>query len=29
VIWPWPGGERGVYLRIIASQVTGRRIEIR
>ena len=29
VIWPWPGGEREVYVRIIPSQITGRRIEIR
>ena len=29
VIWPWPGGEREVYVRIIPSQTTGRRIEIR
>ncbi len=29
VLWPWPGGEREVYVRIIPSQVTGRRIEIR
>jgi hypothetical protein len=29
VIWPRPGGEREVYVRIIPSQITGRRIEIR
>ena len=29
VIWPWPGGEREVYVRIITSEITGRRIEIR
>jgi len=29
VVWPWPGGEREVYVRIIPSQVTGRRIELR
>ncbi len=29
VIWPWPGGEREVYVRIVPSQITGRRIEIR
>jgi nitroimidazol reductase NimA-like FMN-containing flavoprotein (pyridoxamine 5'-phosphate oxidase superfamily) len=29
VLWPWPGGEREVYVRIIPSQVTGRRIELR
>ncbi len=28
-VWPWPGGEREVYVRIIPSQITGRRIEIR
>ena len=28
-IWPWPGGDREVYVRIIPSQITGRRIEIR
>ena len=28
-LWPWPGGEREVYVRIIPSQITGRRIEIR
>ena len=27
-VWPWPGGEREVYVRIIPSQITGRRIEI-
>ena len=29
VVWPWAGGEREVYVRIIPSQITGRRIEIR
>ena len=29
VIWPWAGGEREVYVRILPSQITGRRIEIR
>jgi len=29
VVWPWPDGEREVYVRIIPSQVTGRRVEIR
>ena len=29
VVWPWPGGEREVYVRIIPSQITGRRIEVR
>jgi nitroimidazol reductase NimA-like FMN-containing flavoprotein (pyridoxamine 5'-phosphate oxidase superfamily) len=28
-VWPWPGGEREVYVRIVPSQVTGRRIELR
>ena len=28
VVWPWPGGEREVYVRIVPSQITGRRIEI-
>jgi hypothetical protein len=26
-IWPWPGGDRDVYVRIIPDTVTGRRIE--
>ena len=26
-IWPWPGGERDVYVRIIPDTITGRRIE--
>jgi transcriptional regulator with XRE-family HTH domain len=25
-IWPWPGGERDVYVRIMLGQITGRRI---
>ena len=29
VIWPWPGGEREVYVRILPSEITGRRIELR
>jgi transcriptional regulator with XRE-family HTH domain len=29
VVWPWPGGDREVYVRIVPSQITGRRIEIR
>ena len=29
VVWPWAGGEREVYVRILPSQVAGRRIEIR
>jgi len=28
-IWPWPGGERDVYVRIVPDKVTGRRIESR
>ena len=28
-VWPWPGGERDVYVRIIPDAVTGRRIESR
>jgi nitroimidazol reductase NimA-like FMN-containing flavoprotein (pyridoxamine 5'-phosphate oxidase superfamily) len=28
-VWPWPGGEREVYVRIIPTQITGRRIEVR
>ncbi len=27
-IWPWPGGEREVYVRILPREITGRRIEI-
>jgi transcriptional regulator with XRE-family HTH domain len=27
MLWPWAGGEREVYLRILPSQITGRRIE--
>jgi nitroimidazol reductase NimA-like FMN-containing flavoprotein (pyridoxamine 5'-phosphate oxidase superfamily) len=26
-LWPWPGGDRDVYVRIIPDQITGRRIE--
>ena len=29
VVWPWPGGEREVYVRIIPREITGRRIELR
>jgi hypothetical protein len=29
VVWPWAGGTREVYLRILPSRITGRRIEIR
>jgi len=28
-VWPWAGGEREVYVRIIPREVTGRRIELR
>ena len=28
-IWPWPGGDRDVYVRIIPDTITGRRIEVR
>jgi hypothetical protein len=28
-LWPWPGGDRDVYVRIIPDTVTGRRIERR
>jgi hypothetical protein len=28
-VWPWPGGEREVYVRIVAREITGRRIEVR
>jgi transcriptional regulator with XRE-family HTH domain len=28
-LWPWPGDERDVYVRIISDIVTGRRIERR
>jgi nitroimidazol reductase NimA-like FMN-containing flavoprotein (pyridoxamine 5'-phosphate oxidase superfamily)/DNA-binding transcriptional regulator YiaG len=28
-IWPWPGGDRDVYVRIIPDKITGRRIESR
>jgi hypothetical protein len=28
-VWPWAGGEREVYVRIIPSKITGRRIELR
>ena len=26
-IWPWPGGDHDVYVRIIPGKITGRRIE--
>src|SRR5580704_1653456 len=29
VIWPWSGGEREVYVRIVPHEITGRRIELR
>jgi nitroimidazol reductase NimA-like FMN-containing flavoprotein (pyridoxamine 5'-phosphate oxidase superfamily) len=28
-VWPWAGGEREVYVRILPIQITGRRIELR
>ena len=28
-LWPWPGGDRDVYVRIIPDTITGRRIESR
>jgi hypothetical protein len=28
VLWPWPGGEREVYVRIVPREITGRRIEL-
>jgi Pyridoxamine 5'-phosphate oxidase len=28
-IWPWPGGDRDVYVRITVDTITGRRIESR
>jgi transcriptional regulator with XRE-family HTH domain len=28
-VWPWAGGEREVYIRVIPSKITGRRIETR
>ncbi|HEY6315632.1 MAG TPA: pyridoxamine 5'-phosphate oxidase family protein [Streptosporangiaceae bacterium] len=28
-IWPWPGGDRDVYVRIIPGKISGRRIESR
>jgi transcriptional regulator with XRE-family HTH domain len=27
VLWPWPGGDRNVYVRIIPDKITGRRLE--
>ena len=29
VVWPWAGGEREVYVRIVPREITGRRIELR
>jgi transcriptional regulator with XRE-family HTH domain len=26
-LWPWPGGDRDVYVRIVPDTITGRRIE--
>jgi len=28
-LWPWPGGDRDIYVRIIPDTITGRRIEKR
>ena len=28
-IWPWPGGDRDVYVRVIPDKISGRRIESR
>jgi len=28
-VWPWPAGEHEVYVRIIPTEITGRRIEMR
>jgi transcriptional regulator with XRE-family HTH domain len=28
-VWPWPGGEREVYVRLVPREITGRRIELR
>lgn len=28
-LWPWPGGDRDVYVRLIPQVITGRRIESR
>jgi transcriptional regulator with XRE-family HTH domain len=28
-IWPWPGGDRDVYVRIVPDKITGRQIESR
>jgi transcriptional regulator with XRE-family HTH domain len=28
-VWPWPGGDRDVYVRIVPDTITGRRIESR
>ena len=28
-IWPWPGGDRDVYVRVIPAAISGRRIESR
>jgi hypothetical protein len=29
VVWPWPGGEGEVYVRIVPREITGGRIELR
>jgi len=28
-VWPWPGGDRDIYVRILPDTITGRRIERR
>jgi nitroimidazol reductase NimA-like FMN-containing flavoprotein (pyridoxamine 5'-phosphate oxidase superfamily)/DNA-binding transcriptional regulator YiaG len=28
-VWPWAGGEREVYVRVVPREITGRRIELR
>ncbi len=28
-VWPWPGGDREVYVRITLGTITGRRVEVR
>jgi hypothetical protein len=29
MVWPWPGGDREIYIRIMPEQISGRRIETR
>ena len=28
-VWPWPGDNREIYIRIVPDRITGRRIEVR